>query len=86
MTRLIDADVLLDTLQKLFDIRYQEQIFAGGRDADVTWNDAIYHIKSAPTVDAIPISWINAWYYRYRFYTVDVSDMLAGWEAQRKEE
>ncbi len=53
--RLIDADALINTLQKLFDLREQEQIFTGGRGVTVTWNDAIYHIKSAPTMDAEPV-------------------------------
>ena len=48
--RLIDADALIDTLQKLFDKREKEQTFTGDRVAFVTWNDAIYHIKDAPTI------------------------------------
>jgi len=53
--RPIDADALINTLQKLFDKREKEQIFTGGRGVDVTWNDAIYYIKSAPTVDAVAV-------------------------------
>lgn len=53
--RLIDGDALMNILQKLFDKREKEQVFTGSRGACVTWNDAIYHIKSAPTVDAVPV-------------------------------
>lgn len=62
--RPIDADALINTLQKLFDKREKEQIFTGGRGADVTWNDAIYHIKSAPTVDAVPV--VRCWECKHR--------------------
>lgn len=48
--RLIDADALINALQELFDKRAREAEFSGNRGACVTWNDAIYHIKSAPTV------------------------------------
>ena len=48
--RLIDADALMDTLQELFDERCEDAKFSGNRSACVTWNDAIYHIKSAPTI------------------------------------
>ena len=53
--RLTDTDALLNTLQELFDKREKEQMFTGSRGACVTWNDAIYHIKSAPTIDAVPV-------------------------------
>lgn len=70
--RLIDADALMNTLQELFDQREKEQKFAGSRGSCVTWNDAIYQIKSAPTVDAAPLvhgEWImferpNGGYYK----------------------
>lgn len=49
--RLIDADVLINTLQELFDKRDKEARFTGDRGVTVTWNDAIYHIKTAPTIE-----------------------------------
>ena len=53
--RLIDGDALMNTLQKLFDKREKEQMFTGSREPCVTWNDAIYHIKFSPTVDAVAV-------------------------------
>ena len=53
--RLIDGDALMNTLQKLFDKREKEQMFTGSREPYVTWNDVIYHIKSAPTVERAPL-------------------------------
>lgn len=49
--RLIDADALINTLQELFDKREKEARFTGDRGVTVTWNDAIYHIKAAPTIE-----------------------------------
>ena len=49
--RLIDADVLINTLQELFEKRDKEARFTGDRGVTVTWNDAIYHIKTAPTIE-----------------------------------
>lgn len=54
--RLIDADALINTLQELFDKRDKEARFTGDRGVTVTWNDAIYHIKTAPTIE--PQRWI----------------------------
>ena len=48
--RLIDADALLNELQKLFDRREEDARFTGNRGTQVTWNDAIYHFKVAPTI------------------------------------
>lgn len=49
--RLIDADALINTLQEMFDKREKEARFTGDRGVTVTWNDAIYHIKTAPTIE-----------------------------------
>lgn len=48
--RLIDADALINELQNLFDKREKDAMFSGNRKASVTWNDAIYRIKAAPTI------------------------------------
>lgn len=48
--RLIDEDALISTLLKFFDERKKEQMYTGSRGAFVTWNDAIYYIKSAPII------------------------------------
>ena len=52
--RLIDADALINTLQEVFDKREKEAGFTGDRGVMVTWNDAIYHIKTAPTIEELP--------------------------------
>lgn len=57
--RLIDADALLDTLQELFDKREREAKFTGDRNVMATWNDAIYHIKTAPTIEPEKGRWID---------------------------
>lgn len=49
--RMIDADALINTLQEMFDKREKEARFTGDRGVTVTWNDAIYHIKTAPTIE-----------------------------------
>lgn len=58
--RTIDGDALINTLQELFDKREKEARFTGNRGVTVTWNDAIYHIKTAPTIETeqrwIPVS------------------------------
>lgn len=48
--KLIDADELLNKLQELFDRREKDARFTGNKGNIVTWNDAIYHIKIAPTI------------------------------------
>ena len=55
MPKYIDADALMNELQKLLDEREKEQRFTGNRGVCVTWNDAIYRIKTAPTIDAVPV-------------------------------
>lgn len=55
MARLIDADALMNMLQKLLDKRQKEADFTGSRCVNIGWDDAIYHIKSAPTVDAVEV-------------------------------
>lgn len=75
--RLIDADALMNTLQELFDKREKEQMFTGSRGSFVTWNDAICHFKTAPTIDAVPVvhgkwEWNtdNGFYYCSKCQTV----------------
>ena len=55
MARLIDADALMNMFQKLLDERQKEADFTGSRCVNIGWDDAIYHIKSAPTVDAVEV-------------------------------
>ena len=51
---MIDEVALLKELEELFHRREEESRFTGKRDASVTWNDAIYYIKTAPVIDAGP--------------------------------
>ena len=48
--RLIDADALINALQKLFNRRKIDAEYMGFRGAFVNWNDAIYYIKDASTI------------------------------------
>ena len=52
--RLIDADALLETMENFFTKAEGEAIYVGRRNAAVTWNDAVYMIKTAPTIEPEP--------------------------------
>lgn len=54
--RLIDADLLLNNLQELYDERECEARYTGSKEIRLSWNDAVYKIASAPTVIVIPAS------------------------------
>ncbi len=47
--RLIDADLLLIRLEEYFNKKEQDAKFTGNRGSGVSWNDAIYYIKTAPS-------------------------------------
>lgn len=49
--RLIDADELLEQMETLLKKRSEEARHCGYRGLTVTWNDAIFLIKDAPTID-----------------------------------
>ena len=51
--RLIDADELLEQLETLLKKRTEEARYCGYRGPTVTWNDALYAIINAPTVDSV---------------------------------
>lgn len=43
-------------------------------------------IAEAPTVDAIPVEWIQRWWTaNYKYADVEVGDLLNDWKAERKE-
>lgn len=48
--RLIDADALLESMGAFFKKAEEGARYAGRRDTEVTWNDAVYMIKVAPTI------------------------------------
>lgn len=47
--RLIDADELLRKLEEYFNKKEQDAKFTGNRGSEVSWNDAIYYIRTAPS-------------------------------------
>lgn len=49
--RTIDVDALLETMEKFFIKAEDEAKYTGRRNAEVTWNDALYMIKTAPTIE-----------------------------------
>ena len=54
--RLIDADVLMKEFAEVVKESNNSDF------ADVpNWNDAVSLLGSAPTVDAIPVEWIEEW-------------------------
>lgn len=50
--RLIDVDILITRLQKFYDKKAKEAKYTGSQVINVTWNDAICYIKSAPIIDS----------------------------------
>lgn len=73
--RLIDADALLRRMRMdpLFSIVEQYGV-SGVIDAE-------------PTVDAIPVEWINRWYDRnYMYADIEIGDLLNDWKEVQKEE
>lgn len=57
--KLIDTDVLFAQMKEHYDRRVKEANMMGDRAICATWNDAIFLIKSTPTVDAVPVSWLE---------------------------
>ena len=55
MTNLINADALLAQMKEYYEKRAEEANMTGDRAICVTWHDAVILIKSAPTVDAVPV-------------------------------
>lgn len=57
--KLIDTDVLFAQMEEYYKKRAKESNMTGGRTICVTWNDAVFLIKSSSTIDAIPIDWLE---------------------------
>lgn len=51
MANLIDRKVLLREMEKLYNERAVEAAMTGNRACGVTWNDAVYLVTIAPTID-----------------------------------
>lgn len=68
--RLIEADKLLKDLDSSPFVKYAV--------------DSL--IEEQPTVDAIPVEWINRWYDRnYMYSDVEIGDLLNDWKEAQKE-
>ncbi len=79
MSRLIEADAVY----KILESCEIEKATIGNplTDWEYGYNCGIERAESeiecAPTIDAIPISWINDWYDRYMY--AEVGDLLNDW-------
>ena len=54
MDNLIDRKVLLREMEELYNKRAVEATMTGNRACCVSWNDAVYLVTVAPTVEADP--------------------------------
>ena len=83
--RLIDADAVYKILES-YEIK--ETLGKPLTDWEYGYTCGIERAESeiecAPTIDAIPVEWINRWYDRYMY--AEVGDLLNDWMAERKEE
>lgn len=70
MTNLINTDTLLAQMKEYHEKRAKEANMTGNRTVCVTWDDAVTLIKSAPTVDAMPVRHAK-WVYKGKFYYSD---------------
>lgn len=86
MARLINADAVYKILESC-EIK-KDTYGSLLNDWDHGYNCGIERAESeiecAPTIDAIPVEWINRWYDRYMY--AEVGDLLNDWMAERKEE
>ena len=84
--KLIDADALdAEMYHKSFEVD----------DGRNVWNSGLWirykifeeALRDAPTVDAIPVEWIQRWWdANYKYADVEVGDLLNDWISERKEE
>lgn len=73
--RLIDADKL-HYIRKWFEDSNKSEVVVFAKEID-----------KAPTVDAIPVEWIQRWWdANYKYADVEVGDLLNDWISERKEE
>ena len=85
MARLINADAVYKILES-YEIK--ETLGKPLTDWEYGYTCGIERAESeiecAPTIDAIPVEWINDWYDRYMY--AEVGDLLNDWMAERKGE
>ena len=82
MSRLIDADELIQELKKnktLYTDEYEE-----GRNTGISW--CIEDVVNAPIVKAITIEWINNWLNtgRNAKYFIPMMKMVEDWEKENE--
>lgn len=76
--KLIDADKLVARWESLFN--------KDGKPVAVMFtNAAINDVKREPTVEAIPVEWIEQYVYKHGMY-VCAPALISEWRAERKEE
>ena len=77
--RLLDADALIDDIKNnLWDWETVD-----GITATTVLKQTITDIKNQPTVDAIPVEWINRWYDRnYMYADIEIDDLLNDWKEE----
>lgn len=79
MSRLIDADVLLEK-----GIYSERAIEMGGRDIVLLpLPDVMMGIANAPTVEAIPIEWLRKWPKDLRMGAV-IRDIIQDWRKEQE--
>lgn len=64
MDNLIDRKVLLSEMEKLYNKRAVEAAMTGNRACCVSWNDAVYLVTVAPTVEAEFVLCKDCKYYK----------------------
>lgn len=93
--RPIDADALIEDLE--YDIELDQRALDDDIDhshREITQFDkdckqnAVYMLRKAPTVEAIPIDWIEEWCLSQdlEYVRIAIKKMMDNWKAERKEE
>lgn len=73
--KIIDVDVLLAQMQEYYEKRAKEAHMTGDRVVCVTWHDAVFLIKSAPTADAVLVRH-GKWIKHNTYHGDDVSGFI----------
>lgn len=92
--RPIDADALIEDLE--YDIELDQRALDDDIDhshREITQFDkdckqnAVYMLRKAPTVEAIPIDWIEEWCLSQdlEYVRIAIKKMMDNWKAERKE-
>lgn len=76
MIRLIDANSLIKYLEKV--------TVTEGITFETGFRQIIADIKSEPTIDAIPVQWIDDWMRKNAFYRIAIKMMLHDFRVEQK--